>query len=105
MKYMVTVVVLALSTCAAWAQNAKEGQAVYTRSCKGCHGPDGQGNPAIAKAFKVTMKPLSSPEIQSMSDADLKKVITQGFGKMKPVTSLTPAQQNDVVAYIRTLKK
>lgn len=108
MKYLVTAIVLALSTCSAWAaqgKGAKEGQAIYTRSCKGCHGPEGQGNPAIAKAMKVTIHPFSSPEVQSKSDADLKKLITQGYGKMKPVTSLKPDQVNDVIAYIRTLKK
>jgi hypothetical protein len=40
-----------------------------------------------------------------MSDADLKKVITAGSGKMKPVAGLMPAQVDDVVAFVRTLKK
>jgi hypothetical protein len=43
--------------------------------------------------------------VQAMSDADLKKVITSGMGKMKPVTTVTGADLDNVVAYVRTLKK
>jgi hypothetical protein len=40
-----------------------------------------------------------------MSDADLKTVITQGKGKMKPVQGLSDADVGNVIAFIRTLKK
>ena len=43
--------------------------------------------------------------VQSMTDADLKKIITDGKGKMKPVGSVTGPAVDDVVAYVRTLKK
>jgi mono/diheme cytochrome c family protein len=82
-----------------------EGKAVYDKSCKSCHAPDGKGNPAIGKMFKVEMKDLGSKEVQSKSDAELKKDITQGVGKMKAVAGLTDAQASQVVAYLRTLKK
>jgi hypothetical protein len=39
-----------------------------------------------------------------MSDDDLKKIITDGKGKMKPVASATSTAA-DMVAYIRSLKK
>ena len=45
-----------------------------------------------------------SAEVQAMSDDDLKKVITEGKGKMKPVASAS-ASAADIVAYIRTWKK
>lgn len=96
--------VLALAAANLWA-GADEGKEIFTKSCKACHGADGQGNPAIAKMMKIEMKPLSSPEVQSHSDADLKEIITKGKGKMKPVTSLNAKQVDDVIAYIRTLKK
>jgi mono/diheme cytochrome c family protein len=80
-----------------------EGKALYDKSCKGCHGAEGKGNPGIAKAMKVTMRPLGSKEVQAKSDADLKKDITQGTGKMKPVASVAK-QADDVVAFVRTLK-
>ena len=83
----------------AWAANVEAGKAVYNAKCKACHGADGQGNPAMAKMMKVEMRPLSE------SGADIKKVITDGTGKMKPVTSVTGADLDNVVAYVQSLKK
>ena len=51
-----------------------------------------------------TIPELSSAKVQGESDADLKTVITTGKGKMKAVTTLT-ASPDDVIAYVRTLKK
>jgi mono/diheme cytochrome c family protein len=84
---------------------AKEGAPVFTARCKNCHGADGAGNPAIAKMMNVTMKPLGSAEVQAKSDADLKTIIASGTGKMKPVSGLAAADTDNVVAYLRTLKK
>lgn len=101
------VIVFSLAATAASAVQAadpKAGQAVYAKSCKSCHGPNGAGNPAIAKMFKVEMRDLKSTDVQAMSDADLKKIITEGKGKMKPVASVTGAAADDVVAYLRSLK-
>jgi len=95
----------ALSTSAIFAADAKAGQAVYDKSCKACHGADGTPNAGMAKAMKVEMRDFKSPEVQAKSDADFKKVITEGQGKMKPVTAVTGAAADDVVAYIRSLKK
>ena len=98
--------VFVLGLCAGnlWA-GAEEGKEVFAKSCKTCHGAEGQGNPTIAKMMKVEFKPLSSPEVQGLSDADLKAVVAKGKGKMKPVTSLNGKQTDDVIAFIRTLKK
>lgn len=90
---------LALFSSGAWAADAAAGKSVYDAKCKGCHGAEGQGNPAIAKMMKVEMKPLSE------TTADVKKVITDGQGKMKPIGGLTPAQVDDVTAYVHTFKK
>ena len=84
---------------------APEGKSVFVAKCQGCHGANGEGKAAIAKMFSVTMKPLSSKEIQGMSDADIKKVITEGHGKMKPVGGLEDKQVADVIAFVRTLKE
>src|SRR5579862_4355411 len=83
---------------------AADGKAVYDKSCKSCHGPDGAGNPAVAKMMKVEMKPLGSKEVQAKSDDDLKAAVTNGVGKMKPVASVTGDQVSAVVAFVRTLK-
>ena len=62
-------------------------------------------NPAIAKMMKVEIRDLKSPDVQSMSDADLKKIITEGKGKMQPMRSVHGKEVDDVIAYVRSLKK
>ena len=81
-----------------------EGKQVFDSKCKGCHGPSGQGNPAIAKMMKVELRPLGSKEVQAMSDAELKKIIADGKGKMPKISGLSAKQVDDVVAFVRTLK-
>ena len=93
------LVVLAFTPTAAWAADAAAGKAVYAAKCKACHGAEGEGNPNMAKVLKVEMKPLAT------SSADVKEVITKGQGKMKPVASVTGADLDNVVAYVKTLKK
>jgi hypothetical protein len=53
----------------------------------------------------VELKHLGSKEIQGMSDADLKKVILEGKGKMKPAKEVDAKMADDIIAYLRTLKK
>src|SRR5580704_12014173 len=106
MRMIITTLTLAvLSAAAGLAADAGAGKTDYDKSCKTCHGADGTANPAIAKMMKVDMKDLKSPEVQALSDDDIKKIITTGKGKMKPVTSVTGAALDDVIAYIRSLKK
>jgi mono/diheme cytochrome c family protein len=104
---MILITFTTITFCAAGASaaDAKAGQEVFAKSCKSCHGADGTPNPAIAKMMKVDMKNLGSPEVQTQSDADIAKIITEGKGKMKPVKSVTGPAVDNVVAYIRTLKK
>jgi len=105
MKLLCAVImVTALSALPVWG-DAASGKAVYDKSCKNCHGVEGQGNPAVAKMLKVEMRPLGSKEVQAKSDEELKKAITAGTGKMRPVANLSSKQVDDVVAYLRTLQK
>lgn len=83
---------------------AAEGKVVFDKSCKTCHGPDGKGNPGIAKMMKVEMKALGSKEVQSLSDAQLREIITKGKGKMKAPPGLSAKDVTDVIAFVRTLK-
>jgi mono/diheme cytochrome c family protein len=89
---------------AAHAADATAGKAAFDKSCKSCHGADGTPNAAIAKMMKVDMRDLKSADVQATSDGDLKKIISDGKGKMKPVASATGSAA-DIVAYIRTWKK
>jgi mono/diheme cytochrome c family protein len=101
----VIVISSALSATGAFGADAAAGKTVYDKSCKGCHGPDGVPNPAVAKMMKVDMKALSSPDVQAISDADMKTIITKGKGKMHPVGAVTGPAVDNVIAYVRSLKK
>jgi len=94
-----------LAATAGMAADAKAGQATFAKACKSCHGADGAPNASMAKMMKVEMKDLKSAEVQAMSDDDIKKVIADGKGKMKPAKTVTGADADNVVAYIRSLKK
>jgi mono/diheme cytochrome c family protein len=87
--------------------DAKAGADVFNTKCKACHGEGGATpNDMMSKMFGVPIPVLTSPEIQAKSDADLHAIVTQGKGKMPAVLkTATPAQVDDVIAYVRTLKK
>jgi mono/diheme cytochrome c family protein len=102
---LITLAIAGLTSIPAVAADAKAGQAIYDKSCKSCHGVDGTPNAGVAKMMKVDIRDLKSADVQSQSDADIKKIITEGKGKMKPAASVTGAGVDDVVAYVRSLKK
>jgi mono/diheme cytochrome c family protein len=99
------LVLMVVSIKPALAADAAAGHAVFDKKCKVCHGAAGEGNPGMAKALNTTIQPLGSPEVQKMSDADLKTIIVKGKGKMKPPAGLSEADVDNVIAFVRTLKK
>ena len=101
---MVVLTVLTMSAMTGWAADAKAGKAVYEEECKDCHGATGTPSAKLQKNLKVTMKDLKSPEVQTLSDAELKKRSIDGIGKMKPV-KITGPSVDDLLAYVRSLKK
>jgi mono/diheme cytochrome c family protein len=99
-----SIAFIAFSGASAFAADSAAGKTSYDKSCKACHGATGVANPAIVKMMGVPINDLGSAAVQGQSDADLAKIITGGKGKMKPISSLS-GSPDDVVAYIRTLKK
>jgi cytochrome c len=103
---LITVVVAGLFINMAWAAgDVAAGQKAYTEKCANCHGAKGEGKDAIAKVMKVELKPLGSKDVQAHSDAELKKIITDGMGKMKAVTGVNAKMADDIVSFVRTLKQ
>jgi mono/diheme cytochrome c family protein len=100
-KLIILVASAGLSTA---ASDSQAGKAIFEKSCRTCHGANGQGNPSIAKMLNVSMRPLDSAEVQARSDAEIKKFVLEGNGKMKPV-KLTDSQVADIIAYLRGLPK
>lgn len=97
--------ILSYNAPALAAADAAAGKDPYMKKCASCHGQAGEGKETIAKNFKVELKHLGSKEVQSKSDAELKKIITEGVGKMKPPKDLDASFLDDIVAYLRTLAK
>ena len=101
MLWVITMTVLLLPVSG--AGDGTEGKESFSR-CAVCHGDSGEGKEAIANLYGVKMKALSSKEVQSMDDAALKKVITEGKGKMKPL-DLSDQEIENVILFLKSLKK
>jgi len=103
---VISIVSLLLCTSPSFAAgDAAAGKEIYSKKCASCHGAAGEGKESVAKTLKVNIRPLGSKEVQAKSDEDLKKNFLEGTGKMKGVTGIDAKAADDVVAYIRTLKK
>jgi mono/diheme cytochrome c family protein len=74
------------------------------RGCSACHGADGAGQTTMGKNMKV--RDLGSAEVQKQSDEELRTIITKGKGRMPAQEGrLTKEQINELVKYVRMLKK
>ena len=110
------ITLLALSTLVAgsylavlapgvWAKgNTKAGASLFDGKCAMCHGKDGSGDSPMGKSMKVP--DLRSKVVQKQTDTQIYDVIAKGK-KMMPQygSQLSKEQINNLVAYIRTLKK
>ena len=81
--------------------DAAAGKALYAKSCAGCHGVAGEPKAALAKALKVEMRHLGAKEVLAKTEAELRKDVLEGFGKMKPVKGLSDPDVNNVITYMR----
>ena len=97
---VVLALVVSLAGAVGFAQSS--GEATYKAKCQTCHGSNGVPNPGIAKMMGV--KPVSDPDIQKLSQADMINAVKNGKGKMKPVTGLSDADIKAAVDYYRGLK-
>ena len=110
MRTKLMAMVLGLGMIGAWssaglAADSDAGKAVFEKSCVGCHGKDGKGNPAMAKVLGEKGLDLTSKEATQKSDAELLKIIVEGAGKMPAQKSLSQDEQKQVLAYVRSLAK
>lgn len=81
-----------------------DGQSLFKSKCATCHGADGSGNNTMGKQLKV--RDLRSTEVQKQTDVQLAGIIKNGKGKMPAFgKSLNDGQINQLVAFIRTLRK
>jgi len=83
---------------------AETGAEIYKTRCSACHGANGAGDTMLGKNMKL--RSLASPEVQQESDEDLIRITSKGRNKMPSYErKLSKEQIEDVVKYIRSLKK
>jgi cytochrome c oxidase cbb3-type subunit III len=83
---------------------AAAGENLFKSHCVLCHGTDATGNTTMGKQLKA--RNLHSAIVQKKSDAELKRIITDGEGNMPPFAAqLTSAQIDELAAYVRLLGK
>lgn len=111
----------ALAASSALADDAaKEGREVYIKTnCNSCHGMEGKGDGPVAAALdpkprnytKGDFKFDANKDGKAGTDADLALVIKNGAAAyggsamMMPNPTLTDAQIQELIAYIRSLKQ
>jgi len=101
LRATLAVVALAL-VCAPFT--FADGGADFKAKCAACHGATGAGDTTMGKNLKL--RDLGSADVQKQSDADLNGIITKGKGKMPSYDGKLSADQiNDLVKFVRTLKK
>jgi mono/diheme cytochrome c family protein len=84
---------------------AQRGQSVFLRSCAGCHGPDARGT--HPPGFTTPPRDLTDPALQArLDDAAIRETIRYGKGQMPPFgAALVPEDVDDLLVYVRTLKR
>jgi len=87
------------------AGDAGKGKELYMKRCKSCHAEDGAGTPAMQKKFGEKLLPLGGKEVQAMKDAEIAKKFNEAANHKALIKALQPGDLDNVIAFIRTLKK
>ena len=104
LKSSLLMLVLAL-VLPAFSVAADTGADLFASKCAACHGKDGSGNTPMGKNLKL--RDLGSADVQKMSDKEIKDIVDKGKPPKMPSYGgkLSSAQIDDLVKYIRSLKK
>jgi len=87
------------------AEDAKPDQQAYKKHCALCHGEDGEAVDVLEELVEVEIPHLGSSYVQSKSDEEIRKVVTEGKGKMNPVKTIPEADVAGVIAFLRTFEE
>lgn len=106
MKHPFTLALLAVFALP-WTLNAQEGdvtagKTVFMEHCSLCHGANASGKTPMAQSLNVTIPDYRSETIHNLTDADIRKVITEGKGTMPPVPNLGAEDITNTIAFIRS---
>jgi len=90
-------------TASTAAAQAPDGKALYEKSCRMCHGPQGVPPEAMVKMMGK-IPSFSAAFLASRTQDSVVKVLEHGIGKMKPFKGkLTPEEVAAVAKYVRGL--
>ncbi len=86
--------------------SVKRGRRVFEINCIMCHGAEGKGDGPVGEKFLPQPANLHEERIQKLSDADLYKRITFGFGSMPSFKKrIPPVNRWDLVNYLRDFEE
>jgi mono/diheme cytochrome c family protein len=101
---LVLLVVCGSLTLLTAETKASSGEDTYKSHCVVCHGADGTGKTTLGQQLKAS--DLHGKDVQSLTDAQLKQVISDGKNNMPAFSGqVTAAEIDDLVKYIRTFGK
>ena len=78
---------------------------ILVGKCQGCHGPDGKGNQAMAKALQANIPDLTSKEIAKIPSAEILEALSKGKGKMPATTGLSEKELKELIGYVKGMAK
>jgi mono/diheme cytochrome c family protein len=86
--------------------SVKKGRRIYEIYCLMCHGSQGMGDGLVGKKFLPQPANLNEERIQRLSDADLYKRVTFGYGSMPSFKKRIPPDDRwDLVNYLRDFRE
>src|SRR5438067_11182215 len=98
------VAILLATPVVAMADAGADGAAIFKQNCAICHGADGKGHTPVGRSLKL--KDLASRDVQKKSNADLRKIISDGKAAMPPFKDkLDEPGLDAVIAFIRSLQE
>jgi mono/diheme cytochrome c family protein len=86
------------------AGKAAAGKKDFEVRCAACHGMDASGKTPMADTMGG-IPDLHSKGVQSLTDAKIKKTITEGTDKMPAVPDVSDEEVANLIAFIRSLGK
>lgn len=87
-------------------QSIRMGNSLFRRNCRDCHGNQGKGDGPESSELKVSLRDLSSDEVQSQTDGELFYKTREGRDEMPGFEAdLHDEDIWHIVNFIRSLKK
>lgn len=76
-------------------------RSLYVSNCARCHGSNGKAQ--TREGRRLEADDLTSGDVKGISESKMRRVITNGRGKMPAFKRLTPAQVTQIMGYVRGL--